>query len=633
MIELSRLEELLSRMQQRRIGVLGDFCLDAYWLLDETQQELSLESGKMTRAVKKQAYGLGGAGNVVSNLVDLGVGSISAFGVIGPELFGREMVGQLTDKSVDVTGLIVQDDGWDTPVYAKPYIGHEEQERIDFGRSNRIDPETESELIQSLEAALPELDGLIINQQLSRTFYTQHVIDELNRLATKFDDTIIVVDSRDYCDKFRNIILKLNAGEAAVVCGGRRDAAQAEDIDELKEYCREMQQRFDSEIIVTRSNRGALCFDGREFTEVPGIQILKQIDPVGAGDTMVAALTAALTAGATSAEAAHLANYAAAVSVQKILQTGTASPKEILDQAAESDFVFRPELARDVRRSRYLDGTEIEIVNDDVEWGRIRHVIFDHDGTISTLRQGWEQIIEPVMVRAILGRQHDSASEKLYRRVVDRVREYIDQSTGVDTIVQMQMLVSMVKEFNIVPQEDVLDAMGYKQIYNEALMAAVNKRINKLRNDELQVVDYTIKGALDLLRELDVRGVKLYMASGTDRHDVINEAKLLGYAGYFEGIYGWAGDPTKSAKRMVVDQIIAENKLEGPQLACFGDGPVELRETKKHGGIAIGVASDEVRRYGLNVRKRTRLIHAGADIVIPDYSQLPQLMALMFPNG
>jgi hypothetical protein len=61
----------------------------------------------------------------------------------------------------------------------------------------------------------------------------------------------------------------------------------------------------------------------------------------------------------------------------------------------------------------------------------------------------------------------------------------------------------------------------------------------------------------------------------------------------------------------------------------FGDGPVELREARKRHGAAVGVASDEVRRYGLHAGKRARLIMAGAHLVIPDFSQAGRLLALM----
>ncbi len=86
-------------------------------------------------------------------------------------------------------------------------------------------------------------------------------------------------------------------------------------------------------------------------------------------------------------------------------------------------------------------------------------------------------------------------------------------------------------------------------------------------------------------------------------------------------------------KKMVIEKILLDNKLSGEHLGCIGDGPVELRLCKKVGGRAIGIASDEVRRYGLNTVKRTRLIKAGADIILPDYSQRHQLLKLLFDEN
>ena len=75
---------------------------------------------------------------------------------------------------------------------------------------------------------------------------------------------------------------------------------------------------------------------------------------------------------------------------------------------------------------------------------------------------------------------------------------------------------------------------------------------------------------------------------------------------------------------------MAENNLQGPELAVFGDGPVEIRECRKRDGIAIGIASDEIRRHGLNPEKRTRLIKAGAHIIVPDFSKQEMLIKLLF---
>ena len=82
--------------------------------------------------------------------------------------------------------------------------------------------------------------------------------------------------------------------------------------------------------------------------------------------------------------------------------------------------------------------------------------------------------------------------------------------------------------------------------------------------------------------------------------------------------------------KMVLEKIMSENNLAGPELIVLGDGPVEIRECRKRDGIAIGVASDEIRRHGLNMEKRTRLIKAGAHIIVPDFSQLDKLSILLF---
>jgi len=105
----------------------------------------------------------------------------------------------------------------------------------------------------------------------------------------------------------------------------------------------------------------------------------------------------------------------------------------------------------------------------------------------------------------------------------------------------------------------------------------------------------------------------------------------LGYAEFFDGgIYGSVGDVTKYSKKMVIDRIMTEHDLSGSELVVVGDGPVELRECRKRGGIAIGVASDEIRRYGLNIEKRARLIKAGAQAVVPDFSGWHDLLNLLF---
>jgi phosphoglycolate phosphatase-like HAD superfamily hydrolase len=355
-------------------------------------------------------------------------------------------------------------------------------------------------------------------------------------------------------------------------------------------------------------------------------------DPVGAGDSYLAGICASLAAKATPEEAAQVGNFVAGVTVAKLRQTGTASPAEVLQIGLEPQYIYDPELAEDPRQAKFLDGTEIEIIDGRFQppARRPAAAIFDHDGTISTLRQGWEEVIEPMMVRAILGARFGSADEALYHRVVARVRAHIDQTTGVQTLIQMQGLVGMVREFGLVPATEISDESGYKAIYNQALMARVRQRLQRLVAGELSVQEFTLRNAIPFLQALHWAGVRLYLASGTDQADVEAEARALGYAGLFEGrIYGAVGDVTCEAKRMVLDRILKEVQAMPAQIVTFGDGPVEIRETQRRGGLAIGVASDEVRRFDSNKAKRARLIRAGAAVIIPDFSQMGALVRML----
>jgi len=626
-----RIHEILERIRKVNIAVYGDFCLDAYWILDARGSEVSVETGLQAQAISKHYYSLGGASNVVANLVALQPKKIQVIGVIGNDTFGRELTRQLHELGVDTSYLVMQEESFDTVTFGKPYLEGNEQPRVDFGFFNRRTEATDEDLLDGIRHALETADALIVNQQVPGSITNDSFIERANSLFGKYADKIALLDSRHYGRKFKNIYRKTNDLEAARLNGVDVGLGDVLELKDLIKYAQSLHRQFNRPVFLTRGPRGILTVDAEGVHQVPGIQLMKKLDPVGAGDTVTSALALCLGAGVSPAEAAELANFAAAVTVQKLFQTGTASGEEILQVGKDPDYIYQPELATDRRKARYHGQTEIELCYESIPLGPVKHAVFDNDGTISTLRQGWEQIMAPVMIKAILGDKYETADETLYHKVRNRVLDYIDKSTGVQTIVQMEALVELVKEFGIVPAEEVLDKFGYKEIYNDALMKVVRQRIRKLESDELDINDYTIKGALSFVEELRKRGVKLYLASGTDRQDVVAESKALGYAELFDGgVYGALGDVTKYSKKMVIERIMVENKLRGPELAVFGDGPVELRECRKRDGIAVGVASDEVRRHGLNIEKRSRLIKAGAHIISPDFSQHKELIGLVF---
>jgi phosphoglycolate phosphatase-like HAD superfamily hydrolase len=237
----------------------------------------------------------------------------------------------------------------------------------------------------------------------------------------------------------------------------------------------------------------------------------------------------------------------------------------------------------------------------------------------------------PVMIKSILGDKYKDAGMDIYRKVEERVKEFIDKTTGIQTLVQMKGLVEIVREFGFVPEEKILDEFGYKKIYNKELLEMVRARERKYDHGELTLDDLSVKNAIPFLKKLYEAGIQLYLASGSDENEVIEEARTLGYEYLFEGrIYGSVGDVTIEAKRIVLNNIIEKiGRDVSSQVITFGDGPVEIRETRKRGGLTVGLATNELRRYGLNHATRTRLIKAGAEVIIPDFSQYTKLLELM----
>ncbi len=626
-----QLQKILNDIRLVKIAVIGDFCLDAYWFIDEAMSEISVETNETTRPVAKQRYSLGGAGNVTNNLAAMGVREVSAFGVIGPDPFGAEMVRIMRETGILTENLLVQETEWQTHTYAKPYIDDRELNRIDFGNYNVLSNVTADRLIENLITGIEEADLIIINQQVPSGIHTVYFRTKLAEIILRFPGKTFIADSRSYNDFYTGAVRKMNDTEALRLCGVIRKPDEVIPSWEVASAAKELFYRYQRPLFITRGSRGSLVIDESGVSEIPGLMILSKVDTVGAGDSYLAGAASALASGNDITTAATLGTFVAGVTVQKLFQTGTATPEEILAIGSDPDFIFSAELADDIRHAQYLEKTEIEIIRPLNVKPLIEHAIFDHDGTVSTLREGWEMIMAPMMIRAILGDKFQEAGDPLFRKVKTRVEEYIDKTTGIQTLAQMKGLIGIIREFGCVPEGKILDESGYKQIYNTELLNMVKKRIGKFEHGELSLTDLTVKNVIPFLQKLHDSGIKLYLASGSDVEDVVNEARLLGYDHLFNGgIYGAVGDLKKEAKKIVLDRILDTiGQSASGKIATFGDGPVEIRETGKRGGISVGVASNELRRFGLNEAKRTRLVKAGADLIIPDFSQYDKLLDLL----
>jgi phosphoglycolate phosphatase-like HAD superfamily hydrolase len=274
------------------------------------------------------------------------------------------------------------------------------------------------------------------------------------------------------------------------------------------------------------------------------------------------------------------------------------------------------------RNPMFLD-EEIEIVNPDVPRGRFSHVLFDFDGTLSLIREGWPQVMIPMMVSVL----RETDTKESNAELTTAVEEFVMRLNGRQTIYQMIQLAEEVQKRGGRP----LEPLAYKHRYQDLLMERIHSRLDALKRGAATPADWAVPGSHALLAELKRRGLTLYLASGTDLKYVRQEADLLGLTPYFgDHIYGALDDYQNFSKKMVIERILKDHDLHGDQLLGFGDGYVEIEEVKRAGGVAVAVASDEAKRQGVDAWKRQRLIRAGADIVIPEYRRSPRLLHYLF---
>jgi phosphoglycolate phosphatase-like HAD superfamily hydrolase len=269
-----------------------------------------------------------------------------------------------------------------------------------------------------------------------------------------------------------------------------------------------------------------------------------------------------------------------------------------------------------------LSGPCIEILNPYLDRGHIRHALFDFDGTLSLIREGWQQVMIPMMVEILLELHTGESEEEL----TGLVTEFVDRLTGKQTIYQMIQLCDEVRDRGGKP----MDPLVYKWIYLDRLWERIAGRVAAVKSGQAEPEQMMVPGSLDILESMRARGVTCYLASGTDEPYVLAEALALGVTQYFAGLYGALDDYRSYSKKMVIDRIIRENHLSGSEFVAFGDGFVEIENAKVVGGIAVGVASNEATRSGVDEWKRSRLIQAGADLIIPDFREQQQLIAYLF---
>lgn len=342
---------LLRDAPKARIGIVGDFALDAYWFIDPAKSAPSLETGHPTNPIREQRYELGGGGNIAANVAALG-GKVQAFGVVGDDPWGRELLLRLGNAGVATSGrvgsdastLLVQDFSWATPVFIKPHVAGAEQSRFDTADFNELFRPLGKLLLVELDAALPELDLLIVNEQIPGSLHTEWFRKQLAGMARRYRGKFIV-DSRYHANEYTDAYLRMNDREAvrlqlgvsasaetppvaiATAGGGRPDRPSRERVVAAAEA---LFAKAGQSVFVSRGPDGVVIRDASGLHEVPAIRAEGEIDIVGAGDSLLAGISLALALGRDPVTAAELGILAASVTIRKLRRCGTATPEEIL---------------------------------------------------------------------------------------------------------------------------------------------------------------------------------------------------------------------------------------------------------------------------------------------------------------
>ncbi|MFO7903976.1 MAG: PfkB family carbohydrate kinase [Pirellulaceae bacterium] len=332
-MSMSRLKELMAQFDRCRIAVMGDFFLDKYLDVDPSLEELSVETGLRAHQVVNVRCSPGAAGTVVRNLAALGAGTVRAIGFTGDDGEAYELRKALADLRCG-TDHVHCVPALRTPTYLKPRDVRDqslkgEHSRYDTKNRRETPDEVQAALIESLEQVVSQVDAVIVMDQIEERdcgAITGKVREALGAVARRHPSTLFWADSRSRIREFSGVTIKPNQFEAV----GKSNPLPGEEVqgDELLDAARKLRAANQAPLVITRGAAGMLVSDP-EWTVVPGVPVVGDIDPTGAGDSVSAGAVLALCAGAQWPEAALVGNLVASITIRQIGTTGVAYPDQL----------------------------------------------------------------------------------------------------------------------------------------------------------------------------------------------------------------------------------------------------------------------------------------------------------------
>jgi len=324
-----QLERTFAAISAVKVLVVGDLILDEY-IWGKTCR-ISPEAPVQVVEVESDEFRLGGAGNVVNNLLSLGCQVVVA-SVVGVDEDGQKLLGLIQHRGLDSAGIL-QSQQRTTSRKSRVLASHQQMLRIDRESTAEISAPEQSTLLEFIRQQLPDVGAVILSDYLKGVLAPElikHVITSCREA-----DIPIVVDPKgsDFSRYRGATLLTPNRREAEVATG-----TVICDEDSLHQAGTSLltEQQLDA-LVLTRSEEGMSLFAVDGSVEHLPTEAREVFDVSGAGDTVVAVIGAALAVGSELSYAAQLANLAAGIVVAK-LGTSTVSAAEVIQESARRHY-------------------------------------------------------------------------------------------------------------------------------------------------------------------------------------------------------------------------------------------------------------------------------------------------------
>ena len=310
-IKSDRIDKLFTECRNQNIAIIGDLMVDRYFWGEI--ERISPEAPVPVVQVYKESYSFGGASNVANNLASLGA-SATPFGIMGDDQIGRTFIEDLKRNNIK-TDCIYIDSSRPTTVKTRVIARNQHVVRVDQESKDDISSEIEKKLIGAFSEQAGSFSGVIF-QDYNKGVITKKIIREVIKIARK-NNLFIAVDPKfRYFFEYKNVSLfKPNIKETEAAFG-----TKIQDEDDLIACGKEIFKRSSPDsVLITRGSSGLTLFENPDEPPAHLSTIARKVHDVsGAGDTVIAALTAFYTAGATLREASVIANYAAGTVCEEV---------------------------------------------------------------------------------------------------------------------------------------------------------------------------------------------------------------------------------------------------------------------------------------------------------------------------